>query len=279
MRSRFAPHIAAAAALFLSLAPVSASAQDRFIQTYLPAKTMAVNTTDLCIGTSICITGTENFDARATGNYASTAGFTSVLAGGAITAQFSGNFMINAANQYGGAGGTGRFITTHHQGVGYSVSLTHTAAMPGINYFGMWLSALDQGNYLEFYNGDQLTYTYTPANLIDSLGGCPSAYCGNPVTNANTKEQYAFVNFYDQVGYFDRIRFHQSPTFSAGYEADNFTFGYRNPNDVTTGTVVGAPAPVLGATPAGGMLAMLLGMVGLRASRRVRSGKEVVARA
>lgn len=249
--------VAAAALLVgLSAAP-AAQAADSFIQTYLSPGAQALDQSVVCAGTSICVMGLETFNDIAPKNYAGTAGFTSALGtGGMITATFSGNFQIVGKDVYGGAANVGRYVTTFDHGAGYSVNLAHDKSLPGVNYFGMWLSALDGGNYLDFYRGNQLVYTYTPADLIDALGSCPNGYCGNPNTGANTNEQYAFINFYDQSGTFDRIVFHEDRSYGGGYEADNFSFGYRNPN-LPFGTVVEvegaspAPLPALAGTPFG----------------------------
>jgi len=86
------------------------------------------------------------------------AGNTTTFNGSGITGTYSGDFAILAADQYGGAGGTGNFIstTTPNGGTGtYTLMLSQQ-----VDYFGLWFSALDQGNDLYFYNGGTLVAQY-----------------------------------------------------------------------------------------------------------------------
>jgi hypothetical protein len=65
----------------------------------------------------------------------------------------------------------------------YTLTLTPHGSVVGVNYFGLWVSALDAGSKLQIYNtAGTLLYTVTPATLIPAPGACPgtSAYCGNP---------------------------------------------------------------------------------------------------
>lgn len=138
--------------------------------------------------------------------------------GSGITGTYSGNFSVVPANLYGGAGGNGNYITT---GSSYTLTLSSP-----VNYFGLWFSALDAGNQLSFYNGNSLLYTFTASTYQSMVGACPSttnAYCGNP--NAAFKgqdagEQFAYFNFSDTNGTFNKIVFNESPA-SSGFESDN----------------------------------------------------------
>ncbi len=100
----------------------------------------------------------------------------------------------------------------------------------GINYFGIWISALDAGNQLGFYKNNVLVYNFTPSILVAAVGSCPNAsnaYCGNPNSqfpNSDTGEPFAFVNFLDTNGTFDSVRFVQSG--GGSFESDNHTVGY-----------------------------------------------------
>jgi len=238
---------------------------DVVIQSYLGARVEALDPGNAAAGTFSAL-GTERFDARpVTGNAGGTGFSTDFGTSGAITGTYSGTFGIHAADQYGGAGGNGRYAVTFDQGAGYTLRLGHDAAVPGINYFGMALSALDGGNFLDFYRGGSLVYSYTPANLVKTLGACPGPYCGNPTSLAqNTNEQYAFINFFDQSGTFDQVTFHQGAGFGGGFESDNHTVGYR-----TTQAVFGRVVPV--PEPAGlGLIGV--GLVGLGMLGRRRHG-------
>ena len=142
----------------------------------------------------------------------------STFNGSALTGTYSGGFSLSGANLYGGAGGSGQYITT---------SSSYTLSLSGnVNYFGLWFSALDQGNLLSFYQGNTLVYSFTPSAFISLVGACPSAsgYCGNPNASqaGNTAQQYAFLNFYDYSGSFNKVVFTETPGFG-GFESDNQT--------------------------------------------------------
>jgi len=238
---------------------------DVMVQSYPGARMEALASGNAAAGTFSAL-GMERFDTRPVTGNAGGAGFsTDFGTSGAITGTYSGAFGIHAADQYGGAGGRGRYAVTFDQGAGYTLRLGHDASVPGINHFGMALSALDGGNFLDFYRGGSLVYSYTPANLIKTLGACPGPYRGNPTSPAqNTKEQYAFINFFDQSGTFDQVTFHQGAGFGGGYESDNHTVGYR-----TTNAVFGLGIPV--PEPAGlGLIGA--GLVGLGMLGRRRHG-------
>lgn len=211
---------------------------------------------------SVCVYGVERFDTQPTADRSGAAPFVnSTLAGGVITASYSGDFGINTADNYGGAGAAGKYIVTFTT-AGYRVDLSHTAAIPGVNYFGMWLSALDRGNQLTFWNGSRVVGTYTPDDMIAALGACNGAnpYCGNPNNRTlNAGEPYAFVNFFTIGDFFDAITFSENPEVG-GYESDNHTFGYRNPN-IPFGNAVPEPA---------GLGVALLGAAALLLPRRSR---------
>ncbi|MEO0797144.1 MAG: hypothetical protein AAFX93_18475 [Verrucomicrobiota bacterium] len=89
------------------------------------------------------------------------------------------------------------------------------------SYFGFWWSAGDYNNQLSFYSGDQLLSQYTTASMFGSLN-LSSDYYGNPLTGGNTREPYAFINFYgDENTAWDRIELKQVA--GGGFESDNYT--------------------------------------------------------
>ena len=225
-----------AAALTASGSPAKA---DVFQTTFEAAGVQNANQTALCAanGSGNCKIGVESFDTR-TSNTSFTTDFGT---GGVINGTYTA-VQINAADQYGGAGGTGKYAVAF-SGTPYQVSLTTTLAT-GINYFGFWLSALDSGNQVSFYNGSTLVYTFTPTNLINALGSCSSsnAYCGNPTAahlGQNSTQLYAFVNFFDTTGTFNSVHFQESPA-NGGYESDNQTVGFVTSE---SGTVVSIAEP------------------------------------
>jgi len=146
-----------------------------------------------------------------------------------ITGTYTGLTLKNA-DKYGGAKATGKYAVTSNK-AGYTLELSKNG-VPGVNYFGFWLSALDANNQLEFYRGDVKVGSYKPKDLIKALGSCdgasdkaPKPHCGNPsMKNKNLSQQYAFVNFYYTGGYFDKVKFYQSG--GGGYESDNHTVAY-----------------------------------------------------
>jgi hypothetical protein len=160
--------------------------------------------------------------------------------GSTITGTYSGNYSINGEDQYGGAGGTGNYISAGN-GASYTLTLSQ-----GVNYFGYWLSALDDGNQVQIYSGNTLLFTFEPSDLIDALGVCSSAggYCGNPNADQlgnNSGQLYAYTNFYDAKGTFNKIVF--TETCCGGYESDNHSVA--NLNDAPGGTPLDGPPPAV----------------------------------
>lgn len=158
--------------------------------------------------TLAAMSGVETFD--------SVSGYTSPYVTSFGGSSYSGSFdavLPSDTNVYGGAGGTGRYITV--QGV---TILDVTG--PNVDYFGLWASALDGGNAVSFYKGGALVDTI-------SLVSQPldSSYSGNPNTaylGQNTGEKYAFFNFV-VVGGYDQVRIVQNN--GGGFELDNVTVG------------------------------------------------------
>ncbi len=178
------------------------------------------------------VVGTTTFDNRTSGVPFTTHFHT----GTAITASYSA-VQINAADQYGGAGGAGTYAVAFAD-TPYSMHFTYDAAvlLKGVNYFGYWLSALDAGNRVAFYRGGVEVGSLSPGDVLARIGG-NRAYFGNPnpaFHGQDSNEPFAFINFYDKTGSFDEVRFSQIG--GGGYESDNHTVGYY----LTTG---GVPEP------------------------------------
>ena len=129
--------------------------------------------------TSVIGAKTETFDALTSGYKSS---YTSTVLGGQYT-----NFYVNTQNQYGGAGGTGNFVTPNGS--------SNLQFADGKTYFGLWWSAGDPLNTLQFFNSsNQLLGSYTMNDVIPLLS---PAYRGNPnePLGRNSGEYYAYLNF------------------------------------------------------------------------------------
>ena len=246
---------AAAMMLLAALQPLRTYA-DSIYFTYLSAKSELPTTAQLTGGTTTSVTANETFDARPTANPGTT--FTTTYgAGGSIIGTFTGSFGINVADQYGGAGNIGKYISAAANAT-FILKFTNTAAVPGVNYFGLDIMALDAGNNLDIYRSGVRIATFNAGVLQKAVGACPNVsnpYCGNPTTAANAGEQYAFLNIFDVSGYFDELRFTQGS--GGGFETDNFTAGYRNANALFGGYIeVPEPASTLLLLP--GLAALVL---------------------
>lgn len=162
---------------------------------------------------SFSTSGVETFDSQSSGNFSSNFG------GTGITGSYT-NAVISNADLFGGAGGIGKYITDYN-GSGYTGAVSVQINSP-ITYFGLWISALNSTNYLNFYSNNVLVESFNPADLIALVHG-NSAYYGNPsgrFRGQDANEPYAFVNFYDVGGTFDKIQ-----VSGFGYESDNYTVG------------------------------------------------------
>ena len=224
------------------------------------------------------IFGIETFDNRPLGDHSFTTDFpTECKNCTQIMGTYSLGANIQAADVFGGAGGTGRFVTAFGTTSAprgpnsYTLRLSTPPGVsrPGDNYFGLWISALDAGNFLTFEENGTPVGTFTPSDLIDALGVCrglPGSggsgtgnqrYCGNPnapfststagsnstsTSRGNRNEQYAFVNFVDETGTFNEVIVTQNSSLVGGganYESDNQSVGFcLNPRACISGTPI-----------------------------------------
>ena len=154
---------------------------------------------------------TESFDGFKPGSYNSLN-----ILGGTLTGMPS--FQVVAADEYGGAGGTGNYFAVGAQSGTTAAALNFNLGNAQ-TYFGFWWSAVDSRNSVELLSNNTVVETLTASDL----SGLSSAYNGNPNSGADGGEKFAFVNFNTTGGTtFDQIRFLNSST-ASGFEADNFT--------------------------------------------------------
>jgi hypothetical protein len=247
------------ASVTLFLASASIPALAAIVETYVDPG--AENASSVVV-TNANTLGVENFDSLPAGN----AGFTTNYGtGGLITGVYSAGADIVPADIFGGAGGTGQYVDAIGGTTGYTIKLSTSGGVPGVNYFGYWLSALDPGNELVFKEGGTTIATLSPADVIAAIGPCsssnsgpgPNGYCGNPFPGFGyNNQQYAFINFVDTTGFFDEIDVFEDPAVG-NYESDNHTVAYcSNAQACITGHSVTTPEPSSWAM-------MLLGFAGL----------------
>ena len=179
---------------------------------------------------SLVNTTTENFNSLSTGIH------TNVVWDGVGTFD---KLNILAANQYGGAANTNYSV----QGVGSSVSQTILNLDQASGYFGLWWSAGDASNVLDFYSGPNGTGTlvaeFTTANLLKALS---KSYYGNPnsgtYSGQDAGEPFAYINFFatgDTT--WSSVVFRNSS--NSGFEADNYSSRVQNYNEATDGAMPG----------------------------------------
>ena len=213
------------ASLVTGLAVSTAARADTFLLNYEAPGVASATAT-------FSVMGVENFDGRS-GPFSTDYG-----AAGAITGTYSGGLQILPADQYGGAGGVGKYIVIFTGG-SYQLMLSNDPVKnpDGINYFGYWLSALDAGNQVVFKKAGVQVGALTPGDVLAQVAGQP-AYFGNPnpgFLGQNSGQPYAFINFYDMSGTFDEVDFSQNMI--GGYKSDNHTVGFFT-------KIGGVPSPV-----------------------------------
>ena len=189
--------------------------------------------------------GMETFDSRTTaatftssfstqvGSYSLVSGLTGAVSFGQINSRTLGDH--NPPLLYGGAGGVGA----------YPKDLGSITLNTSINYFGLWISAMNGTNTVKIYRefGGELLNTFNLSSMSALVGSSSATnlYYGNPnwsiisglgsTTFANQfsaagGEPFAFVNFYDTTS---GSGFKYITIDGGGFESDNWTVGnYRS---------------------------------------------------
>ena len=176
---------------------------------------------------------TEDFDNRTAQAYSGSL----VVAFGtfARTSGSGTHLTVSTFNQFGGAGGTGRFATAT------DTTLTLNTTQ---RYIGFWWSAGNaggSGNNVTINLVGGGTESFNAGTLTNALGGCPNRtvngvtaanpYCNNPntgVANRVTNELYAYVHIRNETG-FNSVRFS-----GTGFELDNISVSETVPARVST---------------------------------------------
>jgi len=206
------------------------------------------------------------------------------------------------ANIFGGAstessapttGGVGTPFGTIWSETSMTLSLTTPAT-----YFGLWWSAGDGPNTLDFFSDDTLISTFTFYSLVDALSNPTmnadgvtyntADYYGNPVDGSNGGEPYAYLHVFAPEGQtFNKVVFSEN---GGGFEFDNVTVASTS-QDASDSLVIlagpGAPStdaatdPTLASTglnsstlgflASGVVVVGLAGFAALGAARRRRS--------
>jgi hypothetical protein len=188
--------------------------------------------------------------------------FNSIIPTGYHSSSFSTNIgtfdngLIETADQYGGAGGTGNYfdVDTSRSGNPNYTTATLTLKSPQA-YLGLWWSAGDASNVLEFYTKDrhgneQLVQRLTTQDVKAAVS---SLYYGNPTSpfyGQDSSEPFAYLNFYADKGTtFDQIKF--TNVGGTGFEADNFTIASSYGN--TSGHSIPESSSTVGLLMIGGL--------------------------
>jgi hypothetical protein len=138
---------------------------------------------------------------------------------------------VSNANRYGGANGS-KFSTV-------TGSVTTLTLNSDIGYFGLWWSAGDAANILQFYNGNDLVANFTTSSV---LGVLPDAYKGNPnpaFLGQASNEAFAYLNFFGSSSSvkWDRVVITNSG--NSGFESDNHSIRAATWNRSTDGEMPG----------------------------------------
>lgn len=151
---------------------------------------------------------------------------------------------VKSTDMYGGAVDSANPKGSPYslQGAGTGLTTTNLTLNKNSSYFGMWWSAGDSSNKLQFYEGSQLVGSFTTASLMSLL---PDAYYGNPKDRSlDHGEPFAFINFFaDPSTAWDKVVLTNNN--SSGFESDNYTSRVAAWNPMTDGVLPGLPVAIV----------------------------------
>lgn len=168
-------------------------------------------------------TTTYDFNSLSTGLHTDVVWSGTNAKGETVTTGTFNQLYIKSADQYGGADGSNYSV----QGVNSPVTSTILNLNSPSSYFGLWWSAGDGANVLDFYSGangsGNLIAEFTTANLLKVLS---KSYNGNPNTGTyggkDASEPFTFLNFFATPGNaWASVVFRNSS--GSGFEADNIS--------------------------------------------------------
>jgi hypothetical protein len=274
-------------AVFL-LSVQNAVGQTLYVYVQAPGTASSGQTEDLTgiIGTDV---ETSTFDTNTVQTY--TTSFSTSIGTfntGALPGTTGARIAVVAANQFGGAGGTGNYLALGAQS-GSATPVTVTLNSPS-NYIGLWWSAADTNNSIELFNSGTLVGTIqeseftsrlpdTTGTTVTAINGTSvyntTAYYGNPNTNFSGQDGGEPFIYTDDVlvgGTFNEIEILNNGTTGTGFESDNWT--------IYTGTVTLANIPTtdVGVVPEPSQYALTSGafifclIAGQRLLKRLRRG-------
>ena len=165
--------------------------------------------------------------------------------------------VTRSADQFGGAKETPYMTvnTTITSGAPAQTTITFGSEQ---RYFGLWWSAGDPHNELDFYKGNTLLFRKVTADVLNFLEsdrvqpGLRSQYFGNPnpgFQGSNHTEPYAFLNFFadplDPNVTFDKVVLTNDAL--TGFESDNHTIAtaYTDVTGMEVPPGPGEPEPVI----------------------------------
>jgi hypothetical protein len=160
---------------------------------------------------------------------------------GSVTATYD-KVYVREPNAYGGASAT-RYPACADAFADNPYTITLSSP---VNYFGMFWTAGDNGNKLDFYLGTALVASFTTSTAVSVLG---SGYLGNPNNSMDGAEKFAYLNFFGTNGTtFNKIVL-TSTIGGNGFESDNHAFAVSATPSGSV-TITSDPTPTPSAVPA-----------------------------